>query len=298
MSTTSGKEATAVSGRTPREARADRSTRSGIGVSGWLKGAPFILVLVVAAIGLYLVPHNPERVVGPPLAAPSGEFWFGTDSSGFDVFSRTIAATRNDVMIALLVAAFATVVGILIGLLIGMNEAASGPRGRAAHGTARLIDLTEAVPGVILGLVALAFFGASFSTMTIAIGIMLTPVQVRLVRTEVLRVRSEAYLDAARMMGMSEAELSVRHVLPNSIWSALEYSSVVFAVSVITTASLGFIGVGLPPPTPEWGLMLSRGATDALIGRWWPAAFPAIALASTVASVAIGASVIFGRRRR
>jgi peptide/nickel transport system permease protein len=226
------------------------------------------------------------------------EHWFGTDSAGFDVFSRTVAAARLNLLIASLVTLYATAAGIALGLLIGMNESARGLRGRAAHGLARLMDLAEAIPGVVIGLVAVAFYGASIMTLTLAIAFVLLPVQVRLVRTEVSRVRSESYLDAARMMGMSEFDLTLRHVLPNSSWSALENSSVIFAVSIILTAALGFIGVGLPPPTPEWGYMLSRGATDALVGRWWAAAFPAAALGLTVVAVSMASAALFRGARR
>jgi peptide/nickel transport system permease protein len=93
-------------------------------------------------------------------------------------------------------------------------------------------------------------------------------------------------------------ELTARHILPNSSWAALENCSVVFAISIVLTAALGFIGVGLPPPAPEWGAMLARGATDALTGKWWSAAFPTIALAVTVTAVSLAAKALFGRQAR
>jgi len=258
-----------------------------------------LAVIVVAAVFLVnVVPFDPEKVAGPSSLPPGPEHWFGTDSAGLDVFSRTIAATRTNLLIAVLVAAAATAAGILLGLLIGMNESAKGARGRIAQSSARVIDLVEAVPGVIIGLIAVAFYGANLVTLTLAMAFILFPIQARLTRTEVLRVRGEAYLDAARMKGMSEFALTVKHVMPNSSWAALENSSVIFAVSIILTAGLGFIGVGLPPPTPEWGSMLSRGASDALVGRWWSAAFPALALGLTVAAVSMASGAVFSNKRR
>lgn len=263
--------------------------------SGWWMVIPPLLLILVAIVGKSLVPWDPERVAGPSSTAPNGDYWFGTDSSGLDVFSRVVAATRINLTIALLVSLLATAGGIVLGLAIGMNESRRGPLGWLARGLARVIDLVEAVPAVLIGLVVVAFYGASTTSLTLALAVILSPIQLRLTRTEVLRVRSEAYLDAARLAGLSERRLTRRHVLPNSSWAALENTSVIFAVSVILTAALGFIGVGLPPPTPEWGSMLSRGATDAIVGRWWSAAFPTLALAITVASFAGLARLLFRR---
>lgn len=267
------------------------------GARRWPRVVPLALVLAVAVVGPFLVPHDPTTVAGPSGHAPDGRFWFGTDSSGLDVFSRTVAATRLNLLIAFSVTVVATVLGILGGLAIGMNESRRGPVGWLARGLGRVVDLSEAVPAVLLGLIAVSFYGSSSTTVTVVLAVVLAPLQVRLVRTEVLRVRTEAYLDAARMAGMSELTLTGRHVLPNSSWAALEAAPVVFAVSIIVTAALGFIGVGVPPPTPEWGSMLARGATDAIVGRWWSALFPVIALAVSVSSVSLAAHALLRRSR-
>lgn len=263
----------------------------------WPRLLPLGVVLLVALVGPFLLPHDPTTVAGPSAQAPSGQFWFGTDSSGLDVFSRTVAATRLNLLIAFLVTFVATGLGVLGGLAIGMNESRRGPVGLLARGLGRVVDLSEAVPAVLLGLIAVSFYGSSATTVTVVLAVVLAPLQIRLVRTEVLRVRTEAYLDAARMSGMSELTLTGRHVLPNSSWAALEAAPVVFAVSIIVTAALGFIGVGVPPPTPEWGSMLARGATDAIVGRWWSALFPVIALAVSVTSVSVAAHALLRRSR-
>lgn len=263
-----------------------------------LKVAPLALLVLIAAFGSWIVPHDPEKVVGPPSEAPSGEFWMGTDSSGLDVASRVIAATRVDLLIGLFVTVLATAVGIGLGLLIGMNESSRGPIGVLARGVARGVDLVQAIPAVVIGVVVVAFYGASATTLVVAIAIILMPIQARLVRTEVLRVRSEAYLEAGRVAGLSEFRLTVRHVLPNSSWPALENTAFLFGVAVILTAALGFLGVGLPPPTPEWGSMLATGGSDASVGRWWSALFPTLALGVTVSSVALAYSALLGGDRR
>jgi peptide/nickel transport system permease protein len=209
-----------------------------------------------------------------------------------------IAATRVNVLIGVLVTVLATGAGIIVGLAIGMNESRRGPLGLLARGTARSVDLLQALPAVIVGLVIVAFYGASVPTMILAIAVIIFPLQARLVRTEVLRVRSEAYVEAGRVAGLGEFRLIVRHVLPNSSWPALENTAFVFGVAVILTAALGFLGVGLPPPAPEWGSMLARGASDASVGRWWSATFPTIALILAVSSVALAYSAVFGKSEK
>lgn len=259
---------------------------------------PVAVIFLLAIIGPWIAPHDPTSVVGGPSSSPSWEFWAGTDASGMDVFSRTLAGARIDVLIAAGVTILATVGGIILGLAIGMNESGFGPRGFIARGAARFLDLMEAVPTVIVALVVVSFFGTSSMTMIVTLALILAPIQARLVRTEVLRVRSDAYLDAGRQAGLSEIALVIRHVLPNSSIPALQNASVIFGLTIILTAALGFLGVGLPPPTPEWGSMITRGAGDAAMGKLWSAGVPALALCLTVASVAVvGRSLTQGSRR-
>jgi peptide/nickel transport system permease protein len=262
-----------------------------------LKLVPMGILVVIAVTGRWWIPFDPEKVIGPTSVAPGGEYVFGTDASGLDVFSRVVAATSTNLVIAITVAVLATLVGCVIGLIIGMNESRHGALGFGARAAARAVDLTEAVPAVLIGLVVVSFFGASATTLTLALAVILSPIQIRLVRTEVLRVRGDAYLDAARMAGLTEFRLTVRHVLPNSAWAAVGNVSVIFAVSIIVTAALGFIGVGLPPPEPEWGSMLSTGSGDVVMGKWWAATFPAAALFLAVAAAALASQALFGRRR-
>lgn len=259
---------------------------------------PVALLILVAVIGPSLIPHDPERIAGPPDVVPGGEFYFGTDSSGFDVFSRVVAATRINLTIATAVMGLSTIGGIALGLVLGMNESRRGPFGLLSRGAARVVDLSEAIPAVLVALVIVSFYGASIPTIVASLTFVLMSNQARLVRTEVLQVRSDAYLDAARMAGLNEMQLTVRHVLPNASWPALENASVIFGIAVIITAGLGFLGVGLQPPTPEWGSMIARGSSSAAVGRWWSSLFPAIALTATVTSVAVAATALFARSKR
>jgi peptide/nickel transport system permease protein len=247
---------------------------------------PAAVLLVIAVLGGLAPPWSPVQVVAGPDLAPSGAHWFGTDTYGMDVFSRTVAATRNNVAIGALTALAATVIGIAIGLVVGMCEARPDLLGRTARVLGRSLDLVQAVPAIIIGMVLVAFFGSTIPTLVLALTVVLTPNQARLVRAEVLKVRSDAYLDAARMSGEREIGLVLRHVLPNSSWPALENVTLVFASAIVLTAALGFLGVGLNPPTPEWGSMIAVGASSAGVGRWWPAFFPTLALAFSVLAVA------------
>ena len=259
---------------------------------------PVLLVLLIAVIGPWIAPLDPTRVAGIPSTAPGGKFLLGTDNAGLDVFSRTLAGARIDVVIATFATLLATSAGIVVGLVVGMNESRGGFTGFLARSTARGMDLLEAVPTIIVALVVVSFFGTSTLTMVVTLAIILAPLQARLVRTEVLRVRHDAYLDAGRQAGLTEVELIVRHVLPNSVTPAFQNAPVLFGVTIILTAALGFLGVGLPPPTPEWGAMITRGAGDAAVGKFWAAGAPAVALCLTVASVSLLGRRLAGDLRR
>jgi peptide/nickel transport system permease protein len=276
---------------------AGESARHWLRLRTFLVLVPAAAVLVIAVIGPLMVPYNPRDVVAPPDLAPGGQHWFGTDASGLDVFSRTIASTQNDLLIAVATVLVATVTGIAIGLLVGMNESRRGILGLFARGISRALDLMQAVPAIVVGLVLVGFFGASIPSLITSLAVILTPNQGRLVRTEVLRVRGEAYLDASRMAGDREITLVLRHVLPNAAWPALENTTLVFGSAIVIAGALGFLGVGLHPPTPEWGNMIAVGAPSAATGRWWSALFPAIALAITVFATSALGRRLFGDDR-
>ncbi|MGW6035183.1 ABC transporter permease [Gordonia terrae] len=258
---------------------------------------PFAIVLLLALFGPMLAPQSATMVVGTPSTAPSAEHWFGTDSNGFDVLSRTLTAFRLDVLIAIGVTALATGVGIAIGTLAGMYGSRGGVLGVLAATLGRTIDLVQAMPVMIGGLVIVSFFGRNSVVIALALASVMMPFQGRLMRSEVLRTRSDGFVTAARMSGESESRILVRHVIPNACAPVLENASAIFGMAIIFCAGLGFLGVGIPVPAAEWGNMLADGAADAAVGRWWPALFPVLALAFSVWAAAKVTSFVSRRRR-
>lgn len=258
---------------------------------------PFAIVLLLAVLGPLLAPQSATMVVGTPSTPPSSDHWFGTDANGFDVLSRTLTAFRLDILIAVAVTALATVAGIAIGSLAGMYGSRRGALGFVAAALGRTIDLVQSMPVMIGGLVIVSFFGRNSVVIALALALVVMPFQGRLMRSEVLRTRGDGFVTAARMSGESEARVLVRHVIPNSCAPVLENASAIFGMAIIFCAGLGFLGVGIPTPAAEWGNMLAAGASDAAVGRWWPALFPVVALAVSVWSASKVATFVARRRR-
>lgn len=280
-----------------RTLRRERSRSLGRRIAGLV---PFALVLLLAVIGPLLGTHDPTIVAGTGSTAPSGSNWFGTDSNGLDVYSRTMAAFQLDIALAVAITLLATAGGLVAGLLIGMYEARRTLGGFLARLGGRAIDLVQSIPVMIAGMVVAVFFGRTAAVIAIALAIVITPFQARLMRTEVLAVRTAGFVDAARMSGESEIRVLLSHVLPNAWRSTLENMSTVFAMGIIFSAALGFLGAGIPLPVAEWGSMLALGAPDAAVGRWWAVLFPALALGFSVwaASMAVTALTASDSRPR
>lgn len=253
-----------------------------------LRQVPAVSLISAAALlffvlfGGVIAPHDPEKVIASALQPPSGDYWFGTDATGMDVFSRTIAGAQIDIALALAVTLVSTVGGVLLGLLIGSSEARPGMVGLAGRGVSRFLDLTDAIPPLVIGVVVVGLMGATLTSLSAALAFIMMPVQARLTRSEVLKVRTDAYVEAGLVGGLRPMQVTMRHVLPNSVRPAIENCSTVFGYSVIVLASLGFLGVGLNPPTPEWGSMIASGVSGVMLGSWWPTFFPALALMSAV----------------
>jgi peptide/nickel transport system permease protein len=239
------------------------------------------LVIFLAIFGYAVAPFDPTRATANTDAPPSGEHWFGTDSSGMDVFSRVITAPRIDVSIAI----GATLLALTCGAIIGI--AASYSRGWGASLIMRASDTMQAAPAFIVILIFVVMVGPSYLNIILILAIVEVPLYVRLIRSEVLSLRERAFVETARASGNSPVRIAFRHVLPNSMAPALAQASITFGVAILLIAGLSFVGAGVQPPTPEWGQMIADGTSGILLGRWWEVVFAGLAMVGTVFSFAV-----------
>lgn len=257
-------------------------------------------VVFLAVFGPMLVPYDPREATGnvglppPPLldwpallfSSLTGRLdahphWFGTDFYGLDVFSRVIAAARTDVTIALGGALLSLALGTSLGLIAGFF------RNWATAVLVRISDVLQSFPVFITAMVLVALAGRATGNIVLALCLVYTPIFLRLTRAEVMTQARRGYVEAARAAGAGPWYIAWRHVLPNSMVPALVQLSVTIGFAIILTAGLSFVGAGVQPPTPEWGLMISQGAGDLNYGWWWTSVFPGLAISITVFGFAV-----------
>lgn len=210
------------------------------------------------------------------LARPSGQHWLGADFMGRDVFARLVYGAR----ISLAVAISCTAIGSILGIAIGLAAGYLG--GWVDLLTQRLTDIMQALPLLVLALVMSAALGPSLRTTIIAISIPLVPYSARVIRSNTLAVRETAMVEAAKAVGMSEFRIAVRHVLPNTIAPLIVLATAQFGSTILTEASLSFLGLGIPEPYPSWGRMLSESAAEYIRTAPWLVIFPGIAISLVV----------------
>jgi len=232
-------------------------------------------LLLVALVGPWLVPF-PEHIVGgiapaDRFLAPSPTHLFGTNELGQDVFSLVVAGTRVSLACGLAV----VLIGASVGTLLG---AISGYFGRWVDEVImRLTDLMLTIPGLILAMAVAAALGPGTLNMIIAVSLSWWPGFARLVRGEVLAKKEETFVLAARSLGASNARLLTKHILPNIFGPVIVKMSLDMGFAILTVAALGFIGIGIKPPTPEWGTLLAL-ARGYMPEDWWTAVFPGCAI--------------------
>jgi peptide/nickel transport system permease protein len=254
-------------------------------------GTVIVLIsLFLAAFGPLVAPYDPNQasdtiaMAPPPLAAWPQLFWyqltsadpaphwFGTDQSGLDVFSRVITAPRTDMTIALAGGLLSCVLGTLLGLIAGYF------RNLATEFLMRTSDVLQAFPVFITAMMLVTLSGRSTGNIVIALALVYTPIFIRLTRAEVMGQTARAYVEAARAAGNRPLVIALRHVLPNALVPSLVQTSVIIGFAIILTAGLSFVGAGVRPPTPEWGLMISQGAPQLILGQWWSSVFPGLTM--------------------
>lgn len=243
------------------------------------------LVLVMALAGV-LAPllsyYDPEEpITADNRMAPNVRHPFGTDETGMDIFTRVIYAARIDISIGVLGTLISLAIGIPIGLSVGYYERMFG------EVVMRLADLIQAFPVFILAMALVAALGNKIENVIVAIAFVNAPIYLRLVRTEVLSIKHRPFIEAARCAGRGNFSIMARDLLPNSVRPALIQASVNVGWAILLTAGLSFIGAGVQVPTPEWGSMISIGASTIITGQWWASFFPGLAIMLTVLGFAL-----------
>jgi len=254
----------------------------------------FASIIVLATLGPELAPYSTINASPTDrLIPPSAAHWLGTDDNGIDILSRLLAAPRTDVVIALIATAISVLLGSPLGVMIALLESRRGTGSTVVAEIAmRLLEVIQAFPVFVFAMVLVAVFGGTKVNIIAAIAFVNTPVFVRLVRSDVLSLVQRPFAEAARAVGNSEWRIGFRHILPNAIPTILVQLSVTIGFAILLTAGLSFVGAGVKPPTPELGSMIASGAKFLIIGQWWPAVFPGIALGLVVFSFGVFGEVM------
>jgi peptide/nickel transport system permease protein len=234
--------------------------------------ALFALLVGAAILGPVLVPYDPIVGAGPALQPPSAAHWFGTDALGRDVFSRVVAATRLDLGMAFAAVAIVFAVGTLAGTAAGFFG------GWWDRVVGRLADTLMAFPLFVLAMGIVAAVGNSVESIVIATAIVNFPIYARIARAEANIRRDAGFVEAARLSGYGEGRILIAEVMPNLLPIMMVQVSLTLGYAILNCAGLSFIGLGIRPPTPEWGIMVAEGASYIVSGEWWIALFPGLAL--------------------
>jgi peptide/nickel transport system permease protein len=245
-----------------------------------LIGIPLVgALLLTIGIGLFWMPYDPVAIdLAHPLGAPELRHWFGTDQFGRDVLSRSMLGARISVLIALATVVVAITVGTALGLLAGYQ------RGWTDRLLMMITDAVLAFPAILLALALIAVLGSSDGSIILALSIAYTPSVVRVVRATVLSVREREFIEASRSAGDSSLETISRHILPNVLPSVVVLATSLFGWAMLSESALSFLGVGVPPPAPTWGNMLSESRPYMDIAGWL-SIVPGLCIAGTLLGV-------------
>jgi len=251
-----------------------RLFRNRLALSGSVIVGGFLVMAVLAPV---LAPHNPlaqnlDARLSPGVWAGGAAYPLGTDELGRDVLSRIIYGAR----VSLLIGVVAILLMNLLGISVGITTGYFG--GWLDAVLMRVVDVLLSFPYIILAIVIMAVLGQGVLNAVIAIGIVNTPTMARIMRSVTLAVKERQFVEAARALGAGWLRILRRHLLPNAIPQIIVYSALSLGETILYIAALGFLGLGISPPTPEWGAMISTGKDVLVLGRWWPSAFPGAAI--------------------
>jgi peptide/nickel transport system permease protein len=239
--------------------------------------AGFAIIVFAAIFGPWVAPYDPLATnASIALQPPSWDHWFGTDQLGRDVFSRVLAAARLDLMISVAAVGLSFVIGAAIGSAAGYFG------GWTDRITGRVVDTIMAFPLFVLAMGIVAALGNTVENIIYATAIINVPFYARVARAEAAIRRTAGFVQAAKLSGNSDLRILAVHVFPNALPPMAVQASLNMGWAILNAAGLSFIGLGVRPPTPEWGIMVAEGANFIVSGEWWLAIFPGLALMLTV----------------
>lgn len=238
-------------------------------------GGLLALILAATICAPFLISGSPTRLnLAVRLTEPGSEYWFGTDMYGRDIYARTLHGGRISLAVALSVSLLTTVFGVSIGLVSGYSRLLDGI-------IMRIVDGMMAIPAILVAIALMALMRASLQNVIIAITVSEVPRMIRLVRSVVLTLREQTYVEAATAVGAGRFRNMVRHIVPNTLGPIIVQATYVMAVAVIIEAYLSFLGAGTPPDVPTWGNIMAEGRALFQLA-FWIILFPGLFLAVTV----------------
>lgn len=266
--------------------RTAAAPRGRISVAEGVTGALTVFLLVAAVAPGLVAPADPFGI--DPLSAfqaPSFGHVFGTDESGRDVYTRVVHGTRN----SLTIGAAATAIGLGFGILLGT---VAGMLGRIVDfAVNRFLEVLFAFPGLLLALLFILIFGPGVATATVAVGLSTAPGYARIIRAQLISVRSSSFVEAATVQGLTRRRILARHILPNTLAPLFVLGTLGIGQAIVWASALSYLGLGAEPPAAEWGAMLSAGRTY-LSTAWWLSFFPGLFIVLTaVCATALGRSI-------
>lgn len=247
-----------------------------------LVGLGILVILVLLALFADVIADYDTVVIKQNLAnrlkGPSAEHWLGTDEFGRDIFARLVHGARVSLKVGIIAVGISIVLGGILGALAGFYG------GRIDNIIMRIMDVFLAVPSILLAIAIVSALGPSIINLMVAISISSVPRYARIVRASVLSIRDQEFVEAARAIGANNARIIFRHIIPNSLAPVIVQGTLGVASAILSTAGLSFIGLGIQPPAPEWGSMLS-GGRQYLRYAWWVTTFPGVAIMITILSL-------------
>lgn len=268
------------------------------GVDGLMIIVGLIIVISVTFMAFfseYIAPYDPITPVGGTVEPPSSRFIMGTDSIGRDVFSRVVFGSRTIMFVVFLSTAMSMLIGIPLGILSGY---AGGLLDRALS---LIMDSIYAFPGLILAIAIAAMLGPGVYNTAVSLAVVYIPTYFRMVRGQVLSLREQLFVEAARAIGARGSRIMFKYIFPNLIYIIAVVFSLNVADAILTEAGLSFLGLSVVSPTPDWGFDLKNGQRYFLSGIWWPVVFPGvmiILLALGFGFLGEGLNAIMGREER